>query len=83
MAFVSKVGAGGAPTNIRSVGRAFLDEAPFVSCLREWRLPAPAGEAVRVEFDWVHGRGWVALRVMGRTFGQRITIAHGVGAAQR
>jgi hypothetical protein len=78
MTFHLEVGKNQEPTDIRVVGDHLLDEKSFIDCLRTWRLPAPIGEKVRVEFDWVHAQGWVALRIMGATFSQRLKVAPGM-----
>lgn len=77
MAFSMQVGENGEPIDIHVVEKHFLDESVFVNCIKRWRLPARAGETVRVEFQWVHGKGWTNLNVLGKTFAHHLRIAPG------
>lgn len=75
MAFTMVIGEGGQPTNIQTVEKHFLDDRIFADCIKGWRLPGTRGETVRVEFQWVHAKGWTNVGIMGTSFAQRLKIA--------
>ena len=81
MIFALEIGEEGVPTNIRRVEGHFLDERSFIECLKKWRLAAPRGQKVLVEFDWVHGKGWVRVTITSSTLALTMRIAPGACVA--
>ena len=83
MVFSAVRGSDGAPRNVKKVRGAFLDDAPFLACIKGWRSPGPADERVVIEFDWVHAKGWTAIGILGKSSSLKLRIAPGVCSPYR
>lgn len=84
MVFSAVRSADGSLKDIKKTRGSLLPDAPFIACITGWKLSGPASEVVVVEFDWVHSKGWTAIRVLSKSSIVRFRIAPGaVGPYRR
>jgi len=81
--FQIQTDGGGRPSKVAKLKNDFLQDEPFMACLRRWILPAPNAQVI-VVLNWKHGRGWTQLNIDGQGIHRKIRLQPGLcGAAGR
>lgn len=73
--YTVQVGDDGRPVKVEKERNEFLPDESFVSCIKNWLLPA--GRWI-VAFSWTHGKGWTEIAVSGNDLNYRLKIPLGV-----
>lgn len=74
--FTVQVGEHGRALKVEKVKNDFLADKPFVSCIRDWTLPASRQPLV-VTFSWKHAEGWTEIAISGDDVDYRIKFRRG------
>jgi len=75
-AFLVQVGDDGRPVKVDKITNDFLSDEPFISCIKNWRLPRGT-QRVAVTFTWKHADGWTEVAISGGEANYRIKIQPG------
>jgi hypothetical protein len=63
--YLINIGRDGKPSNIVPIKNDFLDNNPFIECIKGWEL-LPQGGPYTAIFHWQHGQGWDTVSIKGK-----------------
>ena len=70
----------GRPVKISRIQDRYANKEAVEACIGGWRFQGlTPGTPLVASFRWQHGKGWVEIEVLGKTFKQVIRIPGGLG----